>query len=176
MTTCTRWLTAAAVSVSLSTLLLAQAPALDVRMGVWEITSTIDIGGQMPAMDTSGMTPAQKAQMEAAMKGMMGPHTTTDKSCITKEDFSKSALMLGQSDEDAEDCKQTIATNTRSTLEGTVVCTGENAMTRQIRIDAVSPTSIKAVMKGTHTEKGRTTTMNATMTGKWLGADCTGID
>ena len=45
MTTCTRWLTAAAVSVSLSTLLLAQAPALDVRMGVWEITSTIDIGG-----------------------------------------------------------------------------------------------------------------------------------
>jgi hypothetical protein len=51
------------VAVLLSTatgtaVLLAQAPSLDVKMGLWEMSMTSNAGGQMPAVDTSKMTPA----------------------------------------------------------------------------------------------------------------------
>src|SRR5688500_469256 len=60
-------------------------PLLDVRMGLWEVTSTTDIGG-MPAVDTSKMPPQVQAQMAAAMAGAMGKPSVL-KSCMTKEKF-----------------------------------------------------------------------------------------
>src|SRR2546423_271013 len=42
----------ALLTASIVAIAFAQAPALDVKMGLWEVTSTTNIGGQMPAIDT----------------------------------------------------------------------------------------------------------------------------
>jgi hypothetical protein len=170
MTKIFRFTLAAAAPLVLYVTVSAQTPALDVKMGLWEISSTTEIGGQMPDIDTSKMTPEQKARMEQAMKAMMGSHTNVTKSCVTKEKFDTSKFMGGN--EVGQTCKQTITTNTRSTLDASVVCTGENAMTSQMHIDALSSTAFKGTAKGTGTNQGRTMTVSVNMTGKWLGADC----
>lgn len=160
----------ATISLFLPAIALAQAPALDVKMGLWEITSTMNIGGEMPMMDTSKMTPEQKAQMDAAMKSMVGAHTNVQKTCVTRETFDKSNFMM--SDQPGMTCKQTVSTNTRSVLDAKVVCTGEHSMTVQMHVDALSPTAFKGSMSSSATEQGKTMKVDGTMTGKWLGADC----
>jgi hypothetical protein len=165
---------AAALALGFSTVLLAQSPALDVKLGLWEISSTTEIGGQMPQVDAAGMTPQQQAQMEAAMKAMMGAHTDTSKTCMTKEKLDRSNI-LDPGDPDMA-CKQTFGVNTRTTLDGSVTCTGDHAMTAQMHVEAASPTAFKAMIKSSNTEQGRTMTLNIAMTGKWLAADCGNVD
>jgi hypothetical protein len=160
-----------ALMSSVTAILLAQAPVvpnLDVKMGLWEMTSSAQVGGEMP-IDTSKMTPQQKTQMEAAMKSMMAPHTNVEKSCMTKDKFAKEGFMPQDS---GMNCKQSVTTNTKTTLEGSVKCTGERAMTGQIHIDALSTTAIKGTIKASTTDQGKTMTVDMTLAGKWLGADC----
>lgn len=163
-----RWTVALLLSAA-AAVVLAQAPSLDVKMGLWEITSTMDMGGQMPAMDTSRMTPEQRAQVEAMMKNMTGAHPTVVKTCITKEKFDRSSFATEQP---GTTCTQNITTNTSSTLEATVSCKGGAAVTSRLHIDALSSTSIKGSFTVATSEQGRGMNMNSTMTGQWLGADC----
>jgi hypothetical protein len=165
-----RSIAAAMIAGTGAAVVLAQAPALDVKMGLWEMTTASNVGGQMPAIDTSKMTPEQRGRAEAAMQGMMGAHTNVAKTCMTREKFDRSSFMAP--DEPGSTCKQTITTNTRSTLEGTLSCTGERPRTGQMHIDAVSSTNFKGTFKMSETNQGKTMNVNLTMTGKWLGADC----
>src|SRR5205823_12920549 len=128
-----------AASLSLSAIVFAQAPALDVKMGLWEITSTSNVGGQMPTIDTSKMRPEQKARMEAAMKGMLSPQSNVTKSCMTRDKFNRSNFVTN--DQSGVTCKQTLSTNTRTSLDATVVCSGKQTSTGQIHLDAPSSTS-----------------------------------
>ena len=170
MSTVSRWFGSATATVFLAAVVVALAPALDIRMGLWEITSTTEIGGQMPAVDTSKMTPEQKAKVEAAIKGMLGTRSDVVKTCMTKEKLDKSVLMM--ENQPGVTCKQTLTTNTRTSLDATITCAGERSMTGQMHVDAPSPTSIKGNIKSSSSEQGRTMTVNVAMTGKWLGADC----
>jgi hypothetical protein len=170
MTSRIRTIGTAVLLSSVTVVLLAQtpiAPALDIKMGLWEISSTSQIGGNMPTMDTSKMTPEQKAQMEAAMKAMMGSHQNVTKSCMTKEKFQKEGLM----EDHGGDCKQSITTNTKSTLEAKVVCTNPSS-TSQFHVDAQSQTAFKATVKTVATDQGKPMNIDIALTGKWLGADC----
>jgi Protein of unknown function (DUF3617) len=149
--------------------LLAQAPQLNVRTGLWEITTVMKMGGDMPKIDFSQMPAAQRAQMEAVMKAMMNERTETSKSCVTAEDLKDGSFMTG--DDDLK-CQQAITVNTRTALESTVTCTGERTMTGKLRVDAPAPTTMNAKMNATTTEDGQTMTIDLAMTGKWLAADC----
>jgi hypothetical protein len=163
------WSTVAVLSLPLSVVLLAQAPVLDIKMGLWELTTTANVGGRMPTVDTSKMTPEQKARAEAAMKSMSGPHTRVAKTCMTREKFNRSNFLTNQ---EPGTCKQTVSTNTRTALDANVVCTGERAMSGQFHMDAPSPTSFKGTMKSSSTQEGKTMTVDMTMAGKWLSAEC----
>ena len=158
--------------VSVTALAVAQTrqvPALNVRMGLWEMTSTIDVSGSEPAgVDPSKMTPQQKAQMAGAARGMMRPQTTTATTCLTREDFNRKNFMT---DTDPH-CRQTLTKNTKTLLEGTIGCTGDRAMRGTMHFSAPSPTAFSGTIKSKSTERGRTTTTNITMAGKWLAAGC----
>jgi hypothetical protein len=66
-----------------------------------------------------------------------------------------------------------VTTSTQSALEATVTCTGEQqTMTSHMHIDALAPTSIKGTANAMSTGNGRTMTMNMTLMGRWVGADC----
>jgi len=163
-----RWLGTGLILVPLTAAVAAQAPALDVKMGLWEITSTINVGGAMPVPDTSGMTPEQKQRMESAMRGVMGQPTVT-KTCMTREKFNDSNFMSSGSD---GTCKQVLTTNTATALDGTVTCTGDRAMTGEMHVRASSPTAFAGTMKMNAAAAGRPMAVDVKMQGKWLGADC----
>ena len=65
----------ALVSGWLGVVAYAQAPALNIKLGEWEISSVMNVGGQLP-IDTSKMTPEQKAKMEASMDGRGARHAS----------------------------------------------------------------------------------------------------
>ena len=168
MKTMRRLIASLLLSTAAAAVVLAQTtPMLDVKMGLWEMTTTTEMGGDMPGVDTSKMTPAQKAQIEAMMKSMASGRTNVNKTCMTKEKFNQSNFMGQQ----GANCKQTINVNTSTTLDGTFTCTGERAMTGQMHMDALSSSSLKAIVKSAATQQGKTMTLTIAITGKWLGAD-----
>src|SRR5579864_7815284 len=60
--------------------------SLDIKPGLWDVASTVQMSGLPPIPNLDQMTPEQRARIEAAMKGMAGsPRTTTVKSCVTRE-------------------------------------------------------------------------------------------
>jgi hypothetical protein len=158
------------LAACLSGPVLAQAPALDVKVGLWEMTSTVNVEGAPPSVDTSKMTPQQKAAVESAMKGAMGRRTHTNAQCLTKEMIQKSMFM--PSDRLGTTCKQTMLKNTRTVVDLKVECTGAQTMTGDMHFEALSAVSTKGTMKMAITNQGKVMTVDSDFTGKWLRADC----
>ena len=104
----TRAITSSALVVCITTVLLAQAPALDVKLGLWENTIVTDMGTAMAAqMDTSKLPPEQAAKIAEAMKAMAGK-PIVQKTCLTKEDLSKDSFMMPE--DSKTKCSRTITT------------------------------------------------------------------
>ena len=152
----------------------AQQPKLDVKMGLWETTTQIHMGGMpaMPAMDLSKIPPAQRAQIEKAMETMAGEPVTM-RSCMTKEKMQQGAFMQKNPN---QNCTQTVTSSTARAMDATVVCTGAQAMTAQLHLDAPSATQYSGHMKGKTTGPGGAMEMNVEMRGRWLGSDCGDVE
>jgi len=168
----TRTITSSILVVGITTVLMAQAPALDVKLGLWENTIVTNMGMAAPAVDTSKMPPEQAAKIAEMMKGMMGDRTVVEKNCLTKEDLAKDSFMMPE--DTRQKCTRTITTNTRSAFAATIACTGERGDTKgDINVESLAGgTAYKSTMKMAATGRGRTMNMTMTMTGKYLGADC----
>jgi len=166
----TRSATSAALLVVLSAVLVAQAPALDVRLGLWENTIAMTMEGLPPGIDTSKMTPAQIAQMSAGMNAAMGK-PIIQKTCMTKENLASDAFML--SEQPGMKCTRVIKTNTRASYVADVTCTGAQQMKGTVSIESTGGgTAFKGTGKMATTMNGQTTNMSMAMTGKYLGAAC----
>ena len=168
----TRAITSSALAVCFTAVLLAQAPALDVKLGLWENTIVTDMGTAMAAqMDTSKLPPEQAAKIAEAMKAMSAK-PVVQKTCLTKEDLSKDSFMMPENSE--MKCSRTITTNSRSALAANIECTGASAMKGQINVESLAGGSaFKGTMKMTSTTSaGRSMNMTMNMSGKYLGPDC----
>lgn len=148
---------------------LAQAPLLDVKPGLWEVTmtSSTETAGAPPA-DTSKMTPAQKAQMQAATRAMAQPRTDTQKKCVTKEAAAKGLIEV----EPEEGCKDTVTANTKTAFDMKRVCTGDRTENSTTHMEASSREAMRATVATSVTEDGSTQKMNVSLAAKWLSADC----
>jgi hypothetical protein len=158
-----------AVIAGLTATLLAQgAPKINVKMGLWEVTNTTNMTGNVPMPDTSKMSPQQAAALQAAMGGMMGPHTTTTKECLTKEKFDQGMLT------DQKNCKTTIATNTATVLEVQLTCDQGRGgkMTGVMHFEAPTSDTMAGTFKGTAAMGTQTMDITGTYAGKWTSADC----
>jgi hypothetical protein len=157
--------TAAAATV------VAQTPALNVKLGLWEITSTGQSSGA-PPFDTSKMTPEQRARVEAVMKargGAISQPPRATRTCITKEKLANNGFQEGDAD---SSCKRTLVTNTATALEMKIECGGERPRTTQARFDASSPDNVKGNVKVTITGSSGQSVIDVGLVGKWLGASC----
>lgn len=132
------------------------AQTLGVKTGQWSWTITMT-GAPAPP---PGLPPdvAAKIREEAAK-----PHTT--QSCLTADDLRN--LKLGQMDDDAE-CKVTSHKVTATTAELTRTCTGDEARTETVKIEATSPEA----MKVTATRTAGSGPAGLTMVGRWVGPVC----
>jgi hypothetical protein len=162
-----RFAGAAVAIAGLSIAVFAQTPAMDIKLGLWETTTvaSVDMGG-VP-IDTSRMTPQQKAKMEEAMKIAAAQHTDTQRRCIAKEDIGKSFFPSA-----GEGCTDAVTTNTKSVLDLKRSCSGARTETSQVHMEALSRESLKGTVASTMAQGGRTQKMNITFTSKWIAADC----
>jgi len=160
--------TTAMIAGLTATLLAQGAPKINVKMGLWEVTSTTNITGNVPMPDTSQMTPQQAAAVQAAMGAAMGPHTTTIKECLTKEKFEQGMLT------DQKNCKTTITTNTATVLEVQMACQQSQGSTMSglMHFEAPSPEAIAGTFKGSSSMGTQTMNITGTYAGKWTSADC----
>ncbi len=156
--------------VGLTAVLAAQAPKANVKLGLWEMTVVSQISGDMPGMDTSKMSDAQKAQMAAMMKDMMKPRTDTSQTCITKDKLDKGTLF----ESDKQKCTRTVVTNTETTYSVKETCTEDNGTTTNgtLTFTATSSTAWAGKMDMVVTQGKSKTNATGTITGKYLGADC----
>jgi hypothetical protein len=146
---------------------------LDVKLGQWESTMTVESSGLPPIPpEVLDRLPAdQRAKMEERMKAMgsRGPKTTVTKSCLKKEDLDK-AFNFGN---DQKTCTRTIVTSSRSKQEIRMECAiGGGKQSGTIRLEALSSENVKGTMQMTMTGGDRTMNSNSTFTAKWLGPTC----
>lgn len=152
---------------------------LNVKEGLWEVTSTHSMTG-MPAMpsippDTlAKMPPEQRAKIEAMMKGGMGaPKTEVRQDCITKEKLQKQMAF----DQNRKECTRTIVSSTGSRLEMKIHCEGQGKDQQMstdgtFLVEATSSESAKGSMHAVTSGSGRTMNMDFTFSSKYLGAAC----
>ena len=163
------------LAVTIGSILLAHAagPSLDVKTGLWEITSTGATTGAppIPPEALAQMTPEQRAKMESAMQAAISrnnqPHVS--KSCITQKQLEKAPNFAEQHD---KSCKQTIVTRTSSVVETRIECSGPQKMSGTFRFQAVSRETIRGEVSMVLSSGGNAMTSKHTLDGKWLGADC----
>lgn len=143
----------------------AYADPLDVKPGLWEVTTTTG----MPPVDTSRMTPEQKARFEAAMRAReaQGPRAKVRKSCMTKEKLEREPF----GEKDQEHCTHTVISNTRTHWESKMRCTRPERV-GTFSIEAVSRERIKGAVQINASDEKNKMVVHVTFEGKWLGSNC----
>ena len=143
---------------------------LDVKTGLWESTTIMNMGGlpPIPQEVLDRMTPEQKAQIEAAIKAQQGKPVTT-KHCLTKDDLNRKDLF----EEGAKNCTRSVLTSTSSKLVMNIECVTDNMKTTgTVHLDVNSSENVTAKVEMVATGNGRTMNMSSVITAKYLGAAC----
>jgi len=157
--------------------LRAQAQPLDVKLGLWEMTVTSQMSGlpPMPPIDTSKMTPEQRARVEAmlAARGNSANSPGTPrvvKDCITKEKLDKEAFQVNQRNDSS--CKQTVASSTSKLQVIRVACTDNRKMSGEMLIEVPSPEKVQVTSKMTSGDGANPMVINVSGSGRWLSSAC----
>ena len=156
----------------MSSAVWGQKIPLNVKLGLWETTSTHTMTGQMPVTPEmmQNLTPEQRARVEAAMKGQATgkPTTMTYKSCLTKEQLDRGTAFKND-----KECTETPINSTSNKLTVKMVCDVEGAKANgTVEFQALSPDHVKGQGKMTVTGAGHTMNSSSTFDSKWLGSDC----
>jgi hypothetical protein len=146
--------------------------SLNVKYGLWAMTTTGTASGTppVPAANLARLTPAQRAQVAAAMSKAMGVinQPQTYNSCVTAD-----SLQRGFKDPDLSNgCTQTIVSSTPTDMMVKVACTGSHRMQGTFHFQASSPEAISGTVDMTVSDGGGAMKVDRQITGKWLSADC----
>jgi len=158
----------------------AAAQPLDVKPGLWEVSSTRSSAGmpqipqapQIPPELLARMPPEQRARIESAMRAAQGQAdgTRLQKICVTRETLQR-GMAFGA--DRPPSCKQTIRTQSRTALEVQQNCTERGGQqTIHMRYEAPRPDIMSGTVEIAMNAGGRQTTMKNVMQGRWVGPDC----
>jgi hypothetical protein len=163
----------------LGTLILAAAVSraadltpLNLKPGLWE-TTTISERGSMPGMPAippeklAAMPPEARARVEAQMKSLSAPTTSTRQSCRTDKD------LRSFHDDNNKSCKQTIVTSTGTRQEMKMECNmSGNPGTGTVTVEAKDPEHVNGLVVMHMTSSGHNIDMKITINAKWLSSSC----
>ncbi len=146
---------------------------LDVKTGLWESTVINSSSGMPPIPNDvlEKLTPEQRARMEEAMKarGAAGSHTTTTKSCVTKEKLEKS-FAFG---EERNQCSPNVVSSSSSKVKLKIHCVNDEMTTDgDIQFEAINSENVKGSVHMVTSGNGHTMTNNGTITARYLGPSC----
>ncbi len=145
----------------------------DIKPGLWDIANTLQMSGAPPIPNLDQMTPEQRARVEAAMKQMSG-HTTTVKSCITKEGIEQAIAKASSTKTNT--CAPKLVGASSSKVQLHIDCSQEKSDSKTTgdvtieRKDSDHFTGAGA-MKTTGAN-GRAMDMKWSMTGTFVSSDC----
>jgi len=147
----------------------------NIKPGLWEISVTPRMSGEMPipADQLAKMTPAARARIEAAMKNA-GAKPRVYKECMTPEKIAKGFEM--DRGADAASCKRNVIASSSSELTLHDEC---NDTTRKsstdVHFEIKGGTQMNGKVHIVVTQSGKSTTVDSTLTGKWLSTSCGSI-
>jgi hypothetical protein len=153
---------------------LAHTQALDVKLGLWEVTTTSNSTGAPPVdFDKLNLTPEQRARAEAALKASQSAsqRPRVQKYCVTKEKLDNVSLFQ-DSQESAKNCKQTVVSSSRTVRDLKFECAGDRQTTGEVRFDVLASDSVKASVKMNVILPAGPMTVNSASMAKWVSADC----
>jgi len=149
--------------------LAAELP--NIKLGLWEMTWSVQTSGQLPAIDLSKLPAAQKAIAQAAMKsamaGMGAPHAF--KTCLGEEELKKGASFNFDKD---PSCTTTVLKSTATEMQVKQVCTGKRPRTVSIDYKAASPEAVSGISHVEMSPGGKAIVADGKMSGTWLADDC----
>jgi hypothetical protein len=145
----------------------------DVKLGLWDFATTVQMSGAPPIPNLDKMPPEQRARIESAMKGMMGsPRTTNVKSCVTKAGIDEAIARANSNN--GNKCDPKITSMTASKVELHMDCSDTQQMksTGEITIERESSDRIKGNGSIKTVSNGRSMDTKWTMTGTFVSSDC----
>jgi hypothetical protein len=152
----------------------AEAVHFNVISGVWEVTNSPKVGGQLPISDAelARIPAAQRARFEAAMKQSMGAmqKPRTFRECLTQDKINK-GFDLDKAPN--QKCVKTATVNSSTSLQMKVVCKGQQeTVNGTFQFVTVNPKSVAGTADMVISRGGKTMTVDSTITGHWVGSDC----
>lgn len=168
-----------AIATAAAALVSAQTP-LNVKLGLWEVTSTQHITGMEmpqvpPNVDLSKVPPEQRARIEAMMKANQAKTSgqpTTIKQCVTTEKLNRALFDDREMD---PSCKRTMVSSSSTLEEINIECSGRQKMSGTVKIEATGPEAVKGTTHFMADMEGKPITIDSTFAGKWVSADCAGV-
>ena len=152
---------------------LAQTSTLDLKPGLWEITSTGSMTGAppIPPEVLANMPPEKRAQVQAAMQAAMARagEPQVARNCVTAEQLRRG---LNFDERPNPSCQRKIVTNSSSLLVVHEECAGARPMVGDFRFTAIDRETMKGDINVVMGSGADTTTMQRNLQGKWLGSDC----
>ncbi len=163
------------VSIGLALTMLqpasARVPNLNVKMGLWEVTTVAQTSGSLP-VDLSHLTPEQQARVAAAMemskKHAAMPHTF--RTCLTPEKMQKDLFQ----DKNNASCKQTVVSSSTTAYDVKYECNNgqDGNATGEWRFVAATPELVQGSGQWMIERAGHKMQSAGNMTAKWVGASC----
>jgi len=152
----------------------ADVPMLNVKLGLWEITTHPQVNGNLPITDDqlAKLPPEQRAKFEAAMQAAIarGAQPRVFKECMTPEKRSRG---FNAGSDQSKNCQQTLVTNTPNEFELHRECTSEDGkQSTSVHFRVVSSDEVSGTVNALISHGSKTMTVDSTMEGKWLGASC----
>jgi hypothetical protein len=165
----------AAAAVATALVQAAELTRPDIKPGLWEVTNSPKITGQMPIPEDqlAKMTPEQRARLEAAMKDSVskGNKPRVYKECMTPEKIAKGFSMDHGADEAS--CKRNIVSSTAHELTLHDECNKPDRKTvTDVHFEVKGGTQMSGKINVVMTSGGKTMTVNSALQGKWLGSNC----
>ncbi len=158
---------------------LAQAAGLNVKPGLWEMTSTGEATGAppVPAEYLARMTPEQRAKMQERMAASMtrANQPRTNRQCVTAEELQHGIDVQDEANRanQRRGCQKMLANVTSTVMDMKQTCNGEGQNTTMLmHFVATSPPSVTGHIEVTMSGSGNSMSIKREMTGKWLGPDC----
>ena len=156
---------------------LAQNAPIDMRTGLWEVSTQRATTGmpQMPAIPPAAlaqMPPAQRAQIEAMLKARRGAGAGKHvaKVCVTAASLRKGAAF-GMPHR--ENCRRTKNVRTALGWDLQEVCHQDGGrQSMNIHYEVVNRETVRGAVDIAMHERGHDFTMKQVAHGRWLGPDC----
>lgn len=146
------------------------AETLDVKTGLWEITSLTETRGMPPLPQEllKQLSPEQRSKMEAQIRAeQKNADKDTDRECVTQKDLEQPFESAN-----TKECEQKIVKSSRTAQEVHIVCSGGIPGSGVFKVSAANPETMSGTLELKLGEGADAMTIKARMQGKWLGADC----